>query len=84
MKKQKPHDPNAPYDGYDEHDDNEYNARNVRLEKAVPVSDKIQSAYRASKNIYDDVLTQGSFLSRQYIRFFIPFYIIYYVTVLLP
>lgn len=70
MKKQKPHDPNAPYDGYDEHDDNEYNARNVRLEKAVPVSDKIQSAYRASKNIYDDVLTQGSFLSRQYIRFF--------------
>lgn len=31
---------------------------------------RIQSAYHASKNIYDDVLTQGSFLSRQYIRFF--------------
>ena len=32
--------------------------------------DKIKSAYHDSKNIYDDVLTQGSFLSRQYIRFF--------------
>lgn len=31
---------------------------------------KIQRAYHASKNIYDDVLTQGSFWSRQYIRFF--------------
>ena len=70
MKKQKPHDPNAPYDGYDERNDTEYNARNVKLEKVIPVSDKIQNAYRSSKNIYDDVLTQGSFWSRQYIRFF--------------
>lgn len=33
-------------------------------------SDKINDAYRASKNIYDDVLTQGSLLSKAYIRFF--------------
>ncbi len=32
--------------------------------------DKIRSAYQASKNIYDDVLTQGNFLSKLYIRFF--------------
>jgi len=70
LRKQKPHDPNAPYDGYDERDDTEYTARNVRLEKVGPVSDKIRNAYRSSKNIYDDVLTQGSFWSRQYIRFF--------------
>ena len=70
MKKQKPHDPKAPYDGYDEREDTEDKARNVRLEKAVPVSDRIQSAYHDSKDIYDDVLTQGSFWSRQYIRFF--------------
>lgn len=69
-RKQKPHDPKAPFDGYDEREDTEDKARNIRLEKAVPVSDRIQSAYHASKNIYDDVLTQGSFLSRQYIRFF--------------
>ena len=69
-RKQKPHDPKAPYDGYDERDDTEEKARSIRLEKAMPVSDRIQSAYHASKNIYDDVLTQGSFLSRQYIRFF--------------
>lgn len=69
-RKQKPHDPKAPYDGYDERDDTEEKAINIRLEKAIPVSDRIQSAYHASKNIYDDVLTQGSFLSRQYIRFF--------------
>ncbi len=31
---------------------------------------KINSAYHASKNIYDDVLTQGNFFSRLYIRFF--------------
>ncbi len=31
---------------------------------------KIQNAYRSSKNVYDDVLTQGSFFSRLYIRFF--------------
>ena len=70
MKKQKPHDPNAPYDGYDEREDTEYNARNIKLAKAVPVPDKIQNAYRSSKNVYDDVLTQGSFFSRLYIRFF--------------
>ena len=34
------------------------------------MADKIQSAYKASKNIYDDVLTQGSFFSRLYIRLF--------------
>ena len=28
------------------------------------MADKIQSAYEASKNIYDDVLTQGNFFSR--------------------
>jgi glyoxylase-like metal-dependent hydrolase (beta-lactamase superfamily II)/ubiquinone/menaquinone biosynthesis C-methylase UbiE len=70
LKRQKPHDPNAPYDGYDEREDNEERARTEWLKKAVPVSDRIQSAYHDSKNIYDDVLTQGSFLSRQYIRFF--------------
>ena len=32
--------------------------------------DKIKSAYRSSKNIYDNVLTQGSVLSRIYIRLF--------------
>ena len=31
---------------------------------------KIQSAYHDSKDIYDDVLTQGNFWSRQYISFF--------------
>ena len=70
LKKQKPHDPKAPYDGYDEREDTEEKARTVRLEKAVPVSDRIRTAYHASKDIYDDVLTQGNFLSRQYIRFF--------------
>ncbi len=34
------------------------------------MADKIQSAYKASKNIYNDVLTQGSFFSRLYIRLF--------------
>ena len=62
MNKQKPHDPNAPYDGYDEHEDTEYNARNCRLERAGIVNDKIKTAYHDSRNIYDDVLTQGSFL----------------------
>lgn len=32
------------------------------------MTDKIQKAYRSSKNIYDDVLTQKSFLSRLYIN----------------
>ncbi len=34
------------------------------------MADKIQNAYKSSKNIYDDVLTQGSFLSKLYIRLF--------------
>ena len=34
------------------------------------MADKIKEAYRASKNIYDDVLTQGNFLSRLYIKIF--------------
>lgn len=66
MKKQKPHDPNAPYDGYVETDDTEQKARTVRLEKAVPVADRIQNAYHDSKNIYDTVLTQTGFFSRLY------------------
>ena len=34
------------------------------------MADKIQTAYEASKNIYDDVLTQGNLFSRAYIRLF--------------
>ena len=34
------------------------------------MADKIQSAYESSKNIYDDVLTQGNFFSRMYIKIF--------------
>ena len=34
------------------------------------VTNRIKSAYHTSKNIYDDVLTQGSVFSRLYIRFF--------------
>lgn len=34
------------------------------------MEDKIQSAYHDSKDIYDDVLTQGSFFSRLYIKLF--------------
>ena len=34
------------------------------------MSDKIKSAYRQSKNIYDDVLTQNKWWSRLYIRLF--------------
>lgn len=34
------------------------------------MADKIQNAYEASKNIYDDVLTQGNFFSRMYIKIF--------------
>ncbi len=70
MKKQKPHDPCAPYDGYDESEDTKERAQSEILKKAEPVTDRIKSAYHASKNIYDDVLTQGNFLSRMYIRFF--------------
>ncbi len=70
LKRQRPHDPNATYNGYDEREDTEERARSGRLKKAVPVPDRIQSAYHDSKNIYDDILTLGSFFSRQYIRFF--------------
>ncbi len=38
--------------------------------KAEQRTDRIRSAYHTSKNIYDDVLTQGSVFSRLYIRFF--------------
>ena len=34
------------------------------------MADKIQSAYESSKNIYDDVFTQGNFFSRMYIKIF--------------
>ena len=34
------------------------------------MADKIRNAYKSSKNIYDDVLTQGNFLSRMYIKLF--------------
>lgn len=34
------------------------------------MADKIREAYQASKNIYDDVLTQGSFFSKMYIKIF--------------
>ena len=34
------------------------------------MADKIQNAYTSSKNIYDDVLTQGSIFSKLYIKFF--------------
>ena len=34
------------------------------------MDNKIQKAYQDSKNIYDDVLTQGSFLSKVYNKIF--------------
>lgn len=34
------------------------------------MADKIQNAYKASKSIYDDVLTQGNFFSKMYIKLF--------------
>ena len=34
------------------------------------MADKIQNAYETSKNIYDDVLTQGSIFSKLYIMLF--------------
>jgi ubiquinone/menaquinone biosynthesis C-methylase UbiE len=40
------------------------------LNENEQVTDRIKSAYHTSKNIYDDVLTQGSVFSRLYIRFF--------------
>ena len=34
------------------------------------MADKIQNAYETSKNIYDDVLTQGNSFSKLYIKLF--------------
>ena len=34
------------------------------------MTDKIQNAYESSKNIYDDVLTQGNIFSKLYIKLF--------------
>lgn len=34
------------------------------------MSDKIKNAYKSSKNIYDDVMTQGSIFSKLYIKIF--------------
>ena len=34
------------------------------------MADKIQNAYESSKDIYDDVLTQGNFFSRMYVKMF--------------
>ena len=70
MKKQKPHDPSAPYDGYDESEDTRERARSERLAKVEPVTNNIRSAYKASKNIYDDMLTQGNIWSRMYMSIF--------------
>ena len=35
------------------------------------MADKIQNAYETSKNIYDDVLTQGNIFSKLYIKHFV-------------
>ena len=40
------------------------------LGRETVMADKIQEAYQSSKNIYDDVLTQGSFFSKMYIKIF--------------
>ena len=45
------------------------NKRIFQTGKSV-MADKIKEAYRASKNIYDDVITQGSLLSKLYIKIF--------------
>ena len=34
------------------------------------MADKIQKAYKATENIYDNVMTQGSFFSKLYIKVF--------------
>lgn len=36
----------------------------------LDMADKIQNAYESSKNIYDDVLTQGNIFSKLYIKLF--------------
>ena len=50
--------------------DTEYRARDERLGRAEPVPDRIQSAYHASQNIYDDVLTQQNAWSKLYMKVF--------------
>ena len=42
------------------------NGKKVKLD----MTDKIQNAYEASKNIYDNVLTQGNIFSKLYIKLF--------------
>ena len=42
------------------------NGKKVKLDMA----DKIQNAYESSKNIFDDVLTQGNIFSKLYIKLF--------------
>lgn len=37
----------------------------------MPVANKIEKAYAASKNIYDDTLTQSKWWARLYINFFL-------------
>ena len=37
---------------------------------ALLMADKIQKAYKTSKNIYDDVLTQGNIFSKLYCVYF--------------
>ena len=41
-----------------------------RLNLEGNMADKIQNAYETSKNIYDDVLTQGNIFSKLYIKLF--------------
>ncbi len=40
------------------------------LKKVEPVTDNIRSAYKSSKNIYDDVLTRSNIWSQLYIKVF--------------
>lgn len=48
-----------------------YKKKKIKQPRRRPfTADKIQNAYQASKNIYDDVLTQGSILSKLYIKIF--------------
>ena len=42
----------------------------VKLNLEGNMADKIQNAYETSKNIYDDVLTQGNIFSKLYIKLF--------------
>ena len=49
----------------------QYGYRTAAVENGVnDMADKIQTAYEASKNIYDGVLTQRNFFSRLYIKLF--------------